>query len=529
MAGGLLNIVAEGNMNVFLTGNPSKTFFKSVYKKHTNFGLQKFRIDFRGQRSLQLTDDSVFTFKMPRYGDLLMETFMCFKLPHIWSSVNCRCCPYKFKWISNIGATMIRNVRFLTGGQVIQEFSGEYLSAMVERDFGLAKKSLFNKMTGNIPELYDPSFPLKSNHNDFEYPTVLAHTSDPSPSIAGRLLYVPLNIWFTLAAKMAFPIVSTQYAELEIELTLRPINELFTISSSGHELAPNFTQPDQSMKLFLQPPTRHSNPYARPETYQSDQTNWDADLHLISTYAFLGKDEVSQFAEQPQKYLTTQVYQTTFNDVIESSKLRLYSSGMVKNYMWFLRRSDVKVRNQWSNYTNRDYEGAPRIELDSIYVKKDGCTQDVEKCLFSVPTFSPHTRELILSRWYLDLGGKAREESLDQGVLSYVEQYSRSNGVGKTGLYYYNFCLFSSPFDFQPSGGMNMSKFNRIEMGIETITPALANEIGVNVICNGDQKAIGTIKTKSTLYEYTYDLVLFEERYNILTVENGMAGLMYAR
>ena len=64
MAGGLLNIVAEGNMNVFLTGNPSKTFFKSVYKKHTNFGLQKFRIDFSGQRTLQLTDDSVFTFKI---------------------------------------------------------------------------------------------------------------------------------------------------------------------------------------------------------------------------------------------------------------------------------------------------------------------------------------------------------------------------------------------------------------------------------------------------------------------------------
>ena len=76
MPGGLLNIVAYGQQNIILNGNPSKTFFKCAYVKYTNFGLQKFRIDFNGQRTLRLTEDSKFTFKMPRYADLIMI--------HIW-------------------------------------------------------------------------------------------------------------------------------------------------------------------------------------------------------------------------------------------------------------------------------------------------------------------------------------------------------------------------------------------------------------------------------------------------------------
>ena len=69
MAGGLLNLVAQGNTNIILNGNPSKSFFKSTYKKFTNYGLQKFRIDYEGTPQLNLTADSTFTFKIRRYAD----------------------------------------------------------------------------------------------------------------------------------------------------------------------------------------------------------------------------------------------------------------------------------------------------------------------------------------------------------------------------------------------------------------------------------------------------------------------------
>ena len=54
MPGGLLNLVAYGASNIMLTGNPTKTFFKATYQKYTNFGLQRFRIDYKGQRTLSV-------------------------------------------------------------------------------------------------------------------------------------------------------------------------------------------------------------------------------------------------------------------------------------------------------------------------------------------------------------------------------------------------------------------------------------------------------------------------------------------
>ena len=166
MAGGLLNLVSSGNQSVFLTGNPTKTFFKSTYKKYTNFGLQKFRIDFRGQRSLRLTEDSSFIFVVPRYADLLMDTYLCVNLPHIWSplySTGGEPHPYEFKWINDIGSQMVKSVQFSCGGQVIQEFSGQYMSSLVQRDFPEAKKQLYNKMTGNVEGMFNPRRPTESD------------------------------------------------------------------------------------------------------------------------------------------------------------------------------------------------------------------------------------------------------------------------------------------------------------------------------------------------------------------------------
>ena len=162
MPGGLLNLVSYGSQNVILNGNPSKTFFKCTYAKYTNFGLQKFRIDFDGLRNLRMNESSEYTFKVPRYADLLMDTYLVVTLPTIWSPImpptDCASVwqPYEFKWIKDLGSQMIERIRFSAGGQIIQEFTGQYLYNMVERDFNNVKKDLYYKMTGNVAELNDP-------------------------------------------------------------------------------------------------------------------------------------------------------------------------------------------------------------------------------------------------------------------------------------------------------------------------------------------------------------------------------------
>ena len=92
-------------------------------------------------------------------------------------------------------------------------------------------------MTGNTKELNDPANYGGRNNN---YPNAIYNeewiTSNSDtlglgaePSIRGRKIYVPLNIWSTLNTKLAFPLISLQYESLNIEITCRPVQELFVV------------------------------------------------------------------------------------------------------------------------------------------------------------------------------------------------------------------------------------------------------------------------------------------------------------
>ena len=551
MPGGLLNIASFGNQNLILNGNPSKTLFKCVYSKYTNFGLQKFRLDFDGSKTLRLNESSTFNFKVPRYADLLMDTHLVVTLPTIWSpilppaDINSKWLPYEFKWIDNLGTQMIKNVRFMIGGQIIQQFSGQYLYNLVERDFTETKKKVYYNMTGNVPELNDPA---NSGTRKNVYPSAYYTTASqgPEPSIRSRKLYIPLNIWFTLAAKMAFPLISLQYNELHIEIEIRPVTELFVVRDVSNPLEMCYIQANQNEPLFqfnrfLQPPPI---PTINGLDYPDKRTNWSADIHLISTYAFLSKPEAKLFASQDQKYLIKEVYHHTFNNVTGSKKIELDTLSMVANWMWFYQRSDISLRNQWSNYTNWPYDYLP---FDLINPLTNSST------LYNLPIGTEHydpgvdpsgnvtniwitgdyndaNQKNIMQNWALILDGKYRENEFDAGVFNYIEKYARTSGNSPDGLYCYNFNLQTNPFDFQPSGAMNLSKFHNIQFEFTTFEPPLDSNAQVQVICNQDGGVpIGVNKPSWRIYDYNYDLTVLEERYNILSFTSGNAELMFAR
>jgi hypothetical protein len=561
MPGGLLNLIAYGNQNIFLTGNPSKTFFTTTYSKYTNFGLQKFRIDHQGQTTLNMSQPSVFKFQVPRYGDLLMDTYLVMNLPTIWSPVLPPECgaqpgtvkhswqPYEFKWIQNLGTQMIERVRFTVGGHVIQEFTGQYLYNMVERDFSAEKKKLFYQMTGNVPELNDPG---NTNGRVNVYPsavkgpdTIDANTLGPEPSIRGRKLYVPLNIWFSLASKMAFPLVSLQYAELEIEITIRPVRDLFVVrnvtdeTGFGYYMRPDLSRREYAFYRFLHPPPTIE---IGQDDYSDKRKSWNSDIHLISTYCFLTDDEVRLFASKSQQYLVKQVYQTTFNNIVGSARVDLKSIGMVVNWMWYLQRTDNYLRNEWSNYTNWPYDFLPYNLVEpnattsdfivcngnDIYPNKD--LSDNNLSISITGNFNPANQKNIMLTWGLLLDGKYRENELDEGVLRYIEKYVRTKGYSDNNSYCYNFCLNTDPFDFQPNGAINLSKFNQVEFEIKTYQPPTDPQAQFLTICDpSGGEIIGVNKSYWNIYDYTYDLTVIEERYNILEFTSGMAALKFAR
>ena len=342
MAGGLLNLIAYGNKNVILNGNPSKTFFKTTYAKYTNFGLQKFRIDVHGPRVLQESTPTFFEFTIPRYADLLMDTYFVITIPHIWSPIYVHNVlhgliqPYEFKWIENLGAQLIKKVRFTVAGKVLQEFTGQYLHNMVQRDFSAAKKDLFNNMTGNTKQFNDPANYGGCKGN---YPSFVTINNNSSrggePSIRGGKLYVPFNIWFVLSSKLAFPLLCLQKNELKIQIECRSIRELFVIrdlnyyidtfwdicgnpTSGGSVFNPdisyskppyistqNIVDPKYQLYLFLTQNTPSIIDLATGN-YKlvfdpTQQSNWYADIHLLSTYAFLDQEEIRVFISKSSK------------------------------------------------------------------------------------------------------------------------------------------------------------------------------------------------------------------------------------
>ena len=555
MAGGLFNLVSVGNNNIILTGSPTKTFFKVVYSKYTNFGLQKFRIDYDGSRDLRLTTPSQFSFKIPRNADLLMDTYLSIYLPDIWSPIynpstetNQLWSPYQFRWIENLGTHIIKEIVVSCGSQVIQKVSGEYLHAFIERDFNADKKDLLNRMMGNTKEFNDPANAFGRQN---VYPNAF-HTTNAAgaePSIRGRNIYIPINLWFTLDSRCAFPLVCLQYNELTITVTLRPIQELFQVknifdfSNNYPYIQPDFTQEQFQMYRFLQTPP-DINIIKGSNSYTNTTTTWNADIHLISTYAFLSEDERKLFAAEDQMYLVKDVFQYKFDNVAGTNRVSLTSNGMVSSWMWYFQRSDVYLRNEWGNYTNLPYI-IGRLPSDCILASDKFSTQDetypgknpsatnsISKNtqLFITDDFSPLNEKKILQTMGILFNGDYRENLFQSGIYDYLEKYVRTAGSAKDGIYCYNFCLNTNPFKYQPSGAINMSKFKDIQLEFTTYTPPLNPETTFfQVVCDGDKNIIGVTKPNSFLYKYNYDLTVFEERYNILSFMSGNASMLYAR
>jgi hypothetical protein len=562
MAGGLLNIISEGANNVILTGSPTKTFFNVTYSKYTNFGLQKFRLDYDGSRDLRTISDSTFKFKVKRYAELLMDTYLVLTLPDIWSPIHNptsdtgnKWAPYEFKWINDIGTHMIKEIVISCGSVTLQKYGGDYIAAMVDRDFPTEKKTLFNQMSGNVTEFNEPSMAYGRSNS---YPSAFFtnNVAGAEPSIRGRTIYIPINAWFTLDSRCAFPLVSLQYAELEISVTLRPVQELFQIRDVYDEpnsfpyVQPDFNRDEHQMYRFLQTPP---SVYLDAENYSNKTSVWNADIHIISTYCFLSKDEAKLFAAKDQAYLIKDVIRYDFQNVTGSKRVKLMSNGMVSNWMFYLQRNDVNMRNEWSNYTNWPYR-TPPLDIDNTpktlpdgdpfkkissqpnyitygpQLNKQPGKGEQNSGLFYTGDFAVDNQKNILISMGILLNGEYRENALTHGVFDYIEKYTRTHGHAKEGLYCYNFCLNTNPLEYQPSGALNTSKFKLIEFEVVTYTPPFDTlNSNFNVICDGEGNAIGTNKQNWRLFEYNYNLTVFEERYNVLSFISGQCGLMYAR
>jgi hypothetical protein len=558
MPGGLMQLASESAQNIILTHNPSKTFFKNSYAKYTNFALQKFTLNFEGTPELQVSENSFFTFKVKRYADLLMDTTIAITLPNIYSPIippseqtGFQWVPYEFKWIKHIGAQMISTITVTCGNQTIQEITGDFILNQVERDFPDDKKKLFYKMIGHTPELYDPA---NSGTRVNTYPNCF-YTDLPigaEPSIRSTVLYIPLNLWFSTKPSMAFPLVSLQYNELVITVSFRPIQELyiirdvFDVANNFPYVAPNHNSYYMQMYRFLQTPPDVD---LGPGSYLDKRINWNSNIYMLATYCFLSEDEARIFAFNEQSYLIKQVRREIFYNLVGPAKVQVETIGMVSSLMFFFQRSDIALRNEWSNYTNFPYDYLPYdlILADTVGDAIVQRTSQSDKSITNVKigpgvnrnakltgimitgTYNfENTKDILVSLGIL-FDGSYRENLQSAGVYQYVEKYNRSTGFSDIGLYCYNFALNTNHGESQPSGASNLNRFLKVELELNTIIPPLDVNAQTLAICDPTSgNIVGINKPTWRIYQFTYNLVVFQERFNMLVFTSGNCGLMYA-
>jgi len=615
MGGGLLNLIASGELNIILNGNPKKTFFKTTYLKHTSFELQRFQIESSFENALSLFTNSLFKFTISNIGDLLMDTFFSFSLPDIYSPIYTipvstqdtsgliYCQPYEFRWIENIGVQFIKKVTYLIDGRPIQEYSGHYLYCKSKRDLSSTKLELFNTMIGNTKEFTNPEL---FNNNNGNYPSVswggLNETHYPNglePSIRGKRIFVPLYLWETFSSYQSFPLLLLQYSKLEIHIECRPLCELFkvrdlnyfeswvdklcpatqlpsNITNTFKYYDPPFIQPDltderYNILFFLKPPPPNSfclgdisyNIITTLTKYENIQKvfkdisikNYSKlpnfgfeNISLYSTIAFLSDDERQFLCQQTQQYLVKKIFERTIYNVQGTRKEDIQSYGMTVSWMWFFQRTDVILRNEWSNYSNWLYNNIMPypciLSLDLLnslsnvnipYItpqNKKYLLSSLNPCVqyISGPTH-PGNKKNIMVNWGLYCNELVREEILPYGINNYIENYLKVEGDPDDDIYCYNFNIEKNS-SLNPSGAMNMMKFNNITFEFTTIDPyrEVSSENEFNIIDSNENNNQNIYCIESSNYEefdYNYNLHIMEERYNILQFSNGIVDYLF--
>jgi len=292
MAGGLIQLLAWGNQNVYLNGNPSITFFKKTFKTHTNFSMESIRVNLN-RTDANVYENTIFKAKIDRHGDMIQQVYFVFELPDILSPSD-----LAFRWVDFIGESIINSYHISIGGSIIDKQDGEYLHLMNHLSIPEEKRKLYERMIGHVDELIRPSFKDFSIANGING-LVFSQYPSNQISIKGRKIYVPLRFWFNQESGQALPLISLQYTETEITIETRPFTDLYKVLDIKNNDYPVYVAPnnhdDQQLSKFA-------------TTNMSSFGTVDIKAYLEVNYIFLDTAERKFLSYNPVQYLIEQTY-----------------------------------------------------------------------------------------------------------------------------------------------------------------------------------------------------------------------------
>jgi hypothetical protein len=478
--GALMELVAKGTQDLPLIGNPQMTYFKQVYKRHTNFSRNSIQVSLDG--GVQF--GTKLTCKIPRSGDLLYNLVLELDFPELTADGSDS--EHYIQYIPNVGFAAIDYVDFKIQGTTIDKQYGEWMYIWSQLSHSYDKRQTYDYMT--------------------------KATAQNGPFTA----YIPLQLWFCRNYGSALPIVALQYHDVELDIQLKPLNKLYyfgemryydltyvsepspgvyryTRGASGLSFNPStdetkrrliYTAADGStaettinnfvnvsqIDLDTQLPTSGLTEAHIKPTYLLTGNPEFIDIRLFADYIFLDTYEQKHFAQNDHRYLIEQV-QFSEDEVIEqdeTSKIfKLKFNLPIKELIW------IKQINE--NYNNNllfNFEGTP----DQLY---------------ELP-------QEDITGFTLKFNNEDRIQERNGEYFRLLQPLEHHTNVPKDKyIYLYSFSLY--PEDINPSGASNFSKIDKVNLIYTMRSGVRAGNIRV------------------------YGL-----NYNILRIENGMGGVAFA-
>lgn len=310
VAGSLIQIVTSNSeRDEYITGTPEITFFKSVYKRHTNFSIETVEDIFRSSPSFGKQTRC----ELKRYGDMISNLTLYISVETLNPDQK-----KQFGWTNALGHAIIKSVWIEIDGRQIDKHYGEWLEIWSELTQTYEKRLGYNQMIGKV---------------DFNAYTVNTFTDSQE-------LYVPLNFFFCKNYGSALPLLSLYNSNVELVIDFRIFDECWVYADKNSKSSPK--KPNINAKLLIE--------YIYLDIKERESLMNSSNVYLIEQLHFTG--EVS-------------VQSSTCN-------IPLYFNGLIKELIWVLQRTDVienprnkgtKIGNDWFNFSTKDTRDNNKIDV----------------------------------------------------------------------------------------------------------------------------------------------------------------------
>ena len=410
MGGGLLQLVAYGAQDVYLTGNPQITFFKVAYRRHTNFALEAIEQTFNGSTTL----GSRVTCQITRNGDLINRVYFVGTITNtniVNAATTVNDVNNAIALVPYFGLKLLKTIELEIGGQRIDKHYSEWLYIWNELSLPLGKRDGYKLMVGG--DKYNRSIILEAQQS--------------------YSVYVPLEFWFCRNVGLALPLIALQYHEVKINIE-------FESSSNMVDNDDNYS--DKAGLLTASNGTTAISGFKKNNELLGNVSSITlSNAALWVDYIFLDTDERRRFAQLSHEYLIEQLQFTGTDSVSGSSSstslksIRMNFNHPCKELIWVIKPDAVTsggiAAPYWNNFSTRNTDNNYIVGSNPVSLAK------------------------------IQLNGNDRFTERIGEYFSLVQPYQHHENtpdVFNSGINVYSFAI--KPEEHQPSGTLNMSRID---------------------------------------------------------------------